>query len=137
MYSNGTWQPVGPASAEIPSETPPVALSDTFSDMVTDESSNMPSDAPSNMSSETLSDTPSEAPSGTPSDTIPTTFKMTNLAVYAKYSVGLWQPTHPIIYLIMKSTSSTSDPTLPHDPAEPLAHCPTLEAAHQTLEGIA
>ncbi|KAJ4354726.1 hypothetical protein N0V95_003567 [Ascochyta clinopodiicola] len=70
------------------------------------------------------------------SSSLPTTFVPSNVTVYAKHSVGLWQPTHPTIFIIMKSISRHPTVSLSNQSVEPVAHCPTLEAAYQAIEAL-
>ncbi|KAF9693490.1 hypothetical protein EKO04_008509 [Ascochyta lentis] len=67
----------------------------------------------------------------------PTTFVPSNTFIYAKHSAGLWQPTQPTIFIIMKSTYCHPTISLSNQSIEPVAHCPTLEAVHQALEALA
>lgn len=48
-----------------------------------------------------------------------------------------WQPADPTIFLIMQSAFAHSTPTLSHESIEPIAHCPSLEAAHHALDNLA
>jgi hypothetical protein len=70
-----------------------------------------------------------------PSSDAPTTFKPTNLQVYAQHSRGLWHPTHQSTFIIMKSVCNHA--TLLTETIEPIAHCPFIEVAHQTLTALA
>lgn len=61
-------------------------------------------------------------------------FKPTSLQVYTRHSRGLWQPTHSSTFIVMKSICNHR--TLLTDTIEPIAHCPTLEAAYQALNTL-
>lgn len=69
-------------------------------------------------------------------DTMPrTTFNPTSLAVYARHSRGLWQPSNgntSSVFVITMSTRNNTNTT-----TALLAHCPSLADAHKNLDALA
>lgn len=66
-----------------------------------------------------------------------TSFKSTSTAIYKKHSPGLWQPYHSTIFLIMMSTFCHSETDSLGGACVPLAHCSSLDYAHQNLAALA
>lgn len=76
------------------------------------------------------------------SDTPSSTFKSTNLIVYAHHSRGLWQPTNgnnSSIFIISMATRSVIDEYdwITGNDISPLAHCATMADARKELRALA
>ncbi len=68
--------------------------------------------------------------------TPPTSLRPTSVSIYAQHSRGLWQPTHPVMFIVMMSTYTHADTALSNGTVVPLAYCPTLQDAHKALTSL-